>query len=236
MKLGTIAAKFADDLSNLKFSAPTAYCYNPLEYAALTANKYFDLYGRGEKEVLLLGMNPGPFGMAQTGVPFGDIGFVRDWLEIEGSVKKPKKEHPKRLIDGFNCKRGEVSGQRLWGWAKQKYKTSNKFFKKYFVWNYCPLCFMEETGRNRTPDKLYPNEREALFPICDLALARVIEELNPKYLIGVGKFAEDRLKSNPQSKNRTVGRMLHPSPASPAANAGWERQIERQLKDLGITL
>ena len=35
------------------------------------------------KRVVFLGMNPGPFGMAQVGVPFGEVAAVRDWLRID---------------------------------------------------------------------------------------------------------------------------------------------------------
>lgn len=236
MTIDKIVKKFAAKLADLEFTLPTYYCYNPLEYAYQPAKSYCDKYGKGQKEVLLLGMNPGPFGMAQTGVPFGDITFVRDWLGIEEQVGKPLLEHPKRPIDGFNCKRSEVSGQRLWGWAKKRYLTSDKFFSRYFVWNYCPLCFMEESGKNRTPDKLPPLEREQLFPICDWALTEVIKELNPKFLVGVGKFAEDRFKAIEAGKSRIVGRILHPSPASPMANAGWDKAMEKQLVELGVRL
>ena len=41
---------------------------------------------------------PGPFGMAQTGIPFGEIEHVRDWIGVSCAVDKPKNEHPKRLI------------------------------------------------------------------------------------------------------------------------------------------
>jgi len=205
------------------------HVYNPLHYAALLTEQYLERYGFAHEETLLLGMNPGPFGMAQTGVPFGDVSIVRDWLQIEGKVKKPRPEHPKRLVEGLDCSRSEVSGTRLWGWAKERFKTPDKFFKKYFVWNYCPLCFMEESGKNRTPDKLPKEERERLFAFCDQALVAVIEELRPKVVVGIGKFAEERaLSVCPATTEVRYG--LHPSPASPAANRNWQETFEQQLR------
>jgi single-strand selective monofunctional uracil DNA glycosylase len=172
--------------------------------------------------------------MAQTGVPFGTVGFVRDWLGIEGPVGKPALEHPKRPIQGFAMEREEVSGSRLWGWARDRFRSPDHFFRRFFVANYCPLVFMEASGRNRTPDKLPAVEQKELFRLCDRALRRVVKTLNPRLVVGIGKFAEDRAQSALVDMDIRIGRILHPSPASPAANRGWAEQAERQLKSLGI--
>src|SRR6476646_278158 len=124
-------------------------------------------------------MNPGPFGMAQTGVPFGEVKAVRDWMGIDGRVGRPDPEHPKRPVLGFGHPRAEVSGTRLWGWAEARYRTADAFFDRFYVLNWCPLCFLEEGGRNRTPDKLPVAERDALYAVCDRALRRQIEVLRP---------------------------------------------------------
>jgi len=214
-----------------------SHVYNPLEYAREPHREYLERYGRPPKEVLLVGMNPGPWGMAQTGVPFGEIGLVRDWLRIEGAVGKPEPEHPKRPIEGFACSRSEVSGRRLWGWARERFGSPERFFERFFVWNYCPLVFMEAGGRNRTPDKLPRDERDPLFDACDRALERAIDHLAPRWVVGVGKFAEARAREVTGAREAVrVGTILHPSPASPAANRGWADQAERQLLALGITL
>jgi single-strand selective monofunctional uracil DNA glycosylase len=172
VELPTIADRLRYEVNHIRFTKPVTYVYNPLDYAWEPHARYLERYGRGRKEVVLLGMNPGPWGMAQTGVPFGEVGFVRDWLRIEGPVGKPKREHLKRPVTGFACHRSEVSGARLWGWAKENFATPRRFFSRFFVANYCPLMFMETTGRNRTPDKLLLIEREPLFAACDLALRR----------------------------------------------------------------
>jgi len=183
-----------------------------------------------------VGMNPGPFGMAQTGVPFGDRGMVRDWMGIEEAVARPGAEHPKRPVQGFACARGEVSGQRLWGWARDRFGPPEAFFARFFVANYCPLVFMEESGRNRTPDKLPKAERDALYAVCDRALAATIDHLQPRWVLGIGRFAEGRIRAVVGERGITVGSVPHPSPASPKANQGWAPLMEAALAEQGIRL
>ena len=236
--LDRITDDLVADLADIAFAPPTAYVYNPLVYARAPWDLYCRKYGGGgEREVLLLGMNPGPFGMAQVGVRFGEVAAARDWLGIQAAVGKPEPEHPKRPILGFDCARSEVSGRRLWGWAAERFGSPERFFERFFVANYCPLVFMEQGGRNRTPDKLPVAEREPLFAACDRALERTVEHFQPRFLVGVGKFAEDRIRAAlGQRPGVTVGRILHPSPASPAANRGWAEQADAQLQALGVAI
>ena len=216
-------------MGSLSFELPTAYIYNPLEYAWGIHRQYLELAGGGKKKVVFLGMNPGPYGMAQTGVPFGEIPAVRDWMGLKGEVKKPNLEHPKRPVDGLECTKSEVSGRRLWGLFSEKYPAAHGFFKDHFVVNYCPLVFMEESGKNRTPDKLPAAETKPLEQACDDHLRQVIEILEPEWLIGVGAFAEKRASIALSDLNVQIGKILHPSPASPAANRGWAEAANKQL-------
>ena len=234
--LNKITDDLVADLAGLTFGLPTAYVYNPLVYARPSWDLYCEKYGQGRPEALLWGMNPGPFGMSQSGVPFGEVNYARDWLGLEAPVGKPPREHSKRPVEGFACRRSEVSGARLWGWAKDSFGTPEAFFSRFFIANYCPLVFMEESGRNRTPDKLPASEREPLFAACDRAMLRTIEHFQPRLVIGVGKFAEDRLRAALAGTRREVviGRVPHPSPASPLANGGWSDLMTKALGDLGL--
>lgn len=219
----------------MSFAPPVTHVYNPVEYASTPHRAYLRRFARPGCDALLLGMNPGPWGMAQTGVPFGEVELVRDWLGITGRVDPPENEHPKRPVQGFDCTRSEVSGRRVWGWAKDRFGTPEAFFEQFFVWNYCPLSFMEEGGRNRTPDKLPAEERDAIYALCDAALGEVVKELAPGRVIGIGAFAQTRAQAA-LGPDIEVGRILHPSPASPVANRGWAEQAERQLEEMGIPL
>ena len=226
------------ELAGLRFKTPITHVYNPLVHARRPHVAYLRQYARESARVLYLGMNPGPYGMAQTGVPFGEVASVRDWMGIEAPVTPPEGEHPKRPIQGFACTRSEVSGARLWGAIRDHYGTPERFFAEAFVINYCPLVFMEASGRNFTPDKLPARTRARLFDACDRHLVRTVELFAPEWVIGVGKFAEDRARQALAAAGRAdtvqVGTVLHPSPASPAANRGWAEQARNQLGALGV--
>jgi single-strand selective monofunctional uracil DNA glycosylase len=234
--LKTITDALVSDLAGLTFGPPVTHVYNPLIYAREAWDLYCEKYGQGPKEVLMLGMNPGPFGMAQTGVPFGEIAAVRDWMGIESPVEKPEVEHPKRPILGFACLRSEVSGRRVWAWAAERFGAPEAFFARAFVANWCPLVFMEEGGRNRTPDKLPRADREPLEAACDRALRRTIELLAPRAVLGFGKLAEERLRAVAGDMDLIIGRVAHPSPANPAANRGWAALMDAALAELGLSI
>ncbi len=236
MELKAITDELVRDLADCKFAPPVTHVYNPLVYARRPYDTYLQRYAKPPKQVVLVGMNPGPWGMAQTGVPFGEVQAVSEWLGIREKVDTPANPHPKRPVEGFDCPRSEVSGRRLWGWAKETFKTPECFFARFFVANYCPLLFIEESGRNRTPDKLPAAEQQTLFAACDRALRRTIEFLRPPYVVGVGRFAEGRVLQALGGLEVTIGCITHPSPANPKANRGWEAIITKELKDLGVLL
>lgn len=228
------ARRLARETDKLRFGPPVTHVYNPLKYAWRGHEEYLKRFGDGRKRVLFLGMNPGPFGMAQTGVPFGEIAFVRDWLKIHSRIDRPPNEHPRRPVLGFDCHRSEISGARLWGLFAQRFGTARSFFADHFVVNYCPLAFLEETGRNRTPDKLPGKERDALFTICDDHLREVVRLLKPQWMIGVGDFATKRAREALADSSVQIGQILHPSPASPASNRNWAGTVTAQLQSLGV--
>ena len=221
-------------MERLTFSPPAAHVYNPLAYARAPYRSYLERYATGRPEVLFVGMNPGPWGLAQTGVPFGAVSMVRDWLDIDEPVGKPPDEHPKRPVEGFACTRQEVSGARLWGWAKERFGTPERFFDRFFVGNYCPLLFLDEGGRNVTPNKLQASDRDALTAPCDRALRRLALHLGVERVIGVGAYAEKRAEDVLGDLDVKIGRILHPSPASPKANRGWSEAATAELRAMGI--
>jgi single-strand selective monofunctional uracil DNA glycosylase len=233
-RLIAAACELRDAVDALPFAPPVAFVYNPLSYAWQMHEAYLKEFGAGRKRVVFLGMNPGPFGMAQTGVPFGEVSAVRDWMKLDAPVKKPAREHPKRPVLGVRCPRSEISGQRLWGLFKQRFGAAENFFADHFVANYCPLAFMSASGANLTPDKLPSSEAGPLFAACDAHLCAVVDALQPEWLIGIGDFAEKRLWQIFAEDRFQIGKVLHPSPASPAANRDWAGAATKQLIALGV--
>lgn len=244
--LADASLALAQQCSDLCFSAPS-HVYNPLHYALTAHLDYLcrcgGLFAAQPGGVLFVGMNPGPWGMAQTGVPFGEVAAVRDWLGICDNTGKPADEHPARPVQGFACPRSEVSGRRLWGLFKQRFGTAESFFAEHFVLNYCPLMFLQSDGnkcRNLTPDKLPASETAPLFAACDDFLRLAVEQMQPKWLIGVGAFAEKQIvrtfaeeDASFTEKGGKIGRILHPSPASPASR-DFADKAAAQLIALGI--
>jgi single-strand selective monofunctional uracil DNA glycosylase len=241
-QLLTAGRELSRSLASLGFAPPVTHVYDPFDYAWAPYEAYVRRFGATRKRVVLLGMNPGPFGMMQTGVPFGEVAAVRDWMGLRAPVRRPAREHPRRPIDGFDCRRSEPSGRRLWGWAAARFGSAPAFFDQWFVVNYCPLVFLEASGRNLTPDKLQAASRRAVTDACDRHLAAALVALRPEWAIGVGGFAEQRLQAVLRSprldaalaRELKVARILHPSPASPAANRGWTAAVDYTLTQLGV--
>ena len=229
----SIAQRLRDELATIRRGGAVRHVYNPLVYAWAPHRAYLDRFGRGERDVLIVGMNAGYFGMTQTGVPFGDVVMVRDWLGIEGRVPRPSDEHPKRPIEGFACRRREVSGQRLWGWARDAFGTPERFFARFFVVNYCPLCFLGETGANLALDKLPAASRTRLVEACDRALHAAAIALNVRYVVGLGHFAARRAAAV-LGTEVVCGGAPHPSPANASIGPHWAREMERALAAMGI--
>jgi len=228
------ARQLSSTLAPMRFGEPVTHVYNPLVHAGRGHRRYLQRFADSQKRVVFLGMNPGPYGMTQTGVPFGEIAAVRDWMRIEEKIDRPTPEHPKRPVDGFACTRSEVSGARLWGAIANHWRRPEAFFRDHFIANYCPLVFMEATGRNRTPDKLPAEERDRLYAACNDHLRRVVKILEPEWIVGIGAFAETRARDVLHDLDLGFGRILHPSPASPKANRDWAGEAEREYRALGL--
>ncbi len=231
-ELARVARTLSRDLHAVRPGPGVSCVYDPLDYAWVAHAAYLAL-ARPKPKALLLGMNPGPFGMVQTGVPFGEVEAARTFLGITDGVRTPCTQHPKRPVLGFACTRSEVSGRRFWGLMRQEFGTASRFFRAGFVWNWCPLAFTAPSGANVTPDKLPARARATIEQACDRALARVVDALQPRMVIGVGAFAQ-ACAQRALGDRIPVHTVLHPSPASPAANRGWDTAARTQLRACGF--
>ena len=231
-KLRDDVEKFADSL--VKEGSVDAV-YNPLAYAWEPHRAYLELASGGGAKTLLLGMNPGPHGMGQMGIPFAATSVVRDLLKITNlEVGQPRKPHPKRPISGLDWPKEEVSGTRLWGLLANEYGSAESIFKSVFLLNHCPLMlFSGERATNITPDKITGPTTKALLERCDEHLREVADIMQIERVIGVGRYSEKRALNALSGIDISVTTCWHPSPASPLANRNkgedWKKNVRNVL-------
>ncbi len=228
--------RLAREVGGLAFASPVGFVYNPLTYARLAHEAYLARYASTTRRVVLVGMNPGPWGMAQTGVPFGAISMVTGFLGIREDVRPFAGAHARVPVKGFECTRSEVSGMRLWGFLRDTYGTAETMAREMFVANYCPLLFLDHDGRNLTPDRISRADQPPLFAACDRHLRAVIQALEPEWLVGVGLFAAGRARAVVEAGGLPVkvASIPHPSPANPKSQKDWPGQAAAALRAAGV--
>ena len=214
----------------IKNNEKVEFVYNPLNYAWEPHKKYLEDYGSSGAKIIIMGMNPG-HGMGNTGIPFGCPKKVKNYLGITNlEVREPVKIHPKRRITGLDCEKSEISGERIWGLIEEIYGKPDNAFRNIFVMNHFPLWMFNSKGQNITPDKLSKKSTVKIFRTCNKYLTDMVDILNAKMVIGVGKYANkmanEAIKEN-GLRGVLVREIPHPSPANPLANkdkgAVWRR-------------
>lgn len=215
-----LTEEFNKKLNELQFDFD-GFVYNPLNYASLLHNQFLNR-NTNTIDNLFMGMNPGPFGMAQNGVPFGATSKVKDFLKINGSVDLVLDAHPKLPIVGLEMKREEESGKRFWSVMEEIYGNCEEFFKHSFATNYCPLAFIDKgsTAKNITPDKLSKQDQKKIELVCDEFLEKQINILKPKRIIAIGRYSEKMALKNKDKIE--VLYLFHPSPANPKGFSYWK--------------
>jgi single-strand selective monofunctional uracil DNA glycosylase len=231
------AAKHLSEQCNKKIPAllkhkDVAHVTNPLDYAWELHEQFIRKWGGFGAKTLLLGMNPGPYGMAQTGVPFGATKMATDVLQIEAvELQTPAGAHPKRPIQGLSMERQEVSGTRFWTFMVDHYGSIEATFSNIFVVNHCPLLILGETGRNITPVDIPKSIINPILDLCDQHLKSVVDIMGIERILGVGNYAKKRAKTIVPELD--IDAMWHPSPASPLANrnggADWRENVASKL-------
>lgn len=235
----TLTRSVADRTDGLRFDAKVAWTYNPLQYAWKVHEAYLERFGTGPKDAIFLGMNPGPWGMAQTGIPFSDTTIAGDWMGLRGiPIGRPENEDPERPILGWDLDREEGSGQRLYGYVRERFGSVDAFFENHFTLNYLPLVMFSEEGKNLPPSRLLKSDREDVFAACDPYLKGMLDYYEPRVAVGVGKFALRRLEACLEARDVRIVDIPHPSPASPIATRDggrhWIRLVDETLEDAGI--
>lgn len=154
-RLDRLEQRLNSALATRRFPARIAAVYNPTVYARRLHCAYLERFLANRRPaVVFVGMNPGPWGMCQTGVPFGCVPAVRDWMRLDGELDgRPPGELAAYPVRGMQCERVEVSGTRLWAVMRQVFGDAERFFAHCFVHNLCPLALFAE-HRNVTPAEL----------------------------------------------------------------------------------
>ena len=241
-----LSAKCDQVIAKIEKTTIVAHATNPLDYAWPHHEQYLRKWGGLGATTLLLGMNPGPWGMAQSGVPFGSTEISKNKLQITPQqLKTPLNAHPKRPIIGLELERQEISGQRLWSLMFDYYGDCQDIFANIFVVNHCPLLLLGESGKNLTPDNLPVDVMKPILEACDEHLLSVIDILGIKRVVGIGKYAEKRARMalnagksghgiSPSGRDIAITSCWHPSPASPLANRNngddWRENVISVLK------
>lgn len=235
-----ITTRLRDRASKICFEHKVGWYYNPLDYAWPVHRAYKESLCNPSGRALLVGMNPGPWGMGQTGVPFGDPQIVGDWMGLgkDFVIKKPASERDSRPVNGFDSERREGSGQRLYGFLKECFGNLKNFFEANFVISYCPLLMFTPEAKNLTPPNLLKKEKKKIYSICDPYLKDMINIYSPEVLVGIGKFATERLREVSPSDGDDIFRIPHPSPANPEAtrNGGsyWRSRVKKVLTEANL--
>ena len=177
----------------------------------------------------MVGMNPGP---VRDGADGRAVRRRRRWCATSSASRgrsgSRRVEHPRRPIAGFDCHRSEVSGTRFWGWARDRFGTAERFFERVYVANWCPLVFMEESGRNVRRTSCPPPSARRSSSVCNEALARVAETL-ARRSSSASAASPSSGRARRSATSVRIGRILHPSPASPAANNDWPASSTRSF-------
>lgn len=232
MKLVDAAARLRDAVEGLSLESP-AYTYDPLAYAWAPHEAYLRRYGAKQGRFVFVGMNPGPWGMAQTGVPFADVAWAHGWMGIIGPVDAPARTHPKRPVLGYASTRSDPTGGKFYGWAKRRFGTADRFFADFAVLNLCPLMFLDAEGRNVTLAQLRKSDLDKLMSACDAWLREALDALAPRAILPMGAVVEERVRD--LAPSAPVHAVRHPSPANPANNAGWGDEVDALLAEATVT-
>ena len=208
--------------------------YNPLMYAWEIHEEFIRISGGEGAQTILLGMNPGPHGMGQMGIPFAATSVVRDLLGISGiDVDKPAVTHPRRPVNGLSHPKEEVSGTRLWGLLQDRYGSARQIFQNVFLVNHCPLMILDgPRGTNITPNNVSGPSVHDLLERCDQHLREAVIALGAEEVIGIGKYAEKRANLALSGMGTRVKTCWHPSPASPLANRNGGEDWRKNVRDV----
>jgi len=208
--------------------------------------------------VLVVGMNPGPHGMAQTGVPFTD-----PWIVDELDLQAPRADVPPADIPavgswrhrshrarGVLGSKREESAKRLWpllreicapyaavGPSADKIaEATRRVCNEVLLVNALPICWLDPAGKNVSAEQVEKRApaqvREGLRDLVNEWLQAVADILRPAAVIGVGRWAREFVTDLDVDHFVEIpfrDGIKHPSPSA-GSEAAWRAEAEPILR------
>lgn len=230
---------------------------NPGSYGERWHARFRRTYPLRRNPLLFCGLNPGPYGMAQTGVPFTDLKRLRaelprlaTELEATGSALVPPGLAPAPLRP-FLTRTFESSSVRVYRFLALVRETAEAALRDVVFVNPCPLLFVERrSGENRTPADLPRELRRAagtaragleraarLMAAFDAArlevVTRAVERLEPRGAVLLGRDVAAVIGDSLRARlgARAVVEWEHPARAVPDR---WARGLASELRRRGL--
>ena len=131
--------------------------WNPGSYGAPWHRVFREIYPLRERPILMFGLNPGPYGMGQTGIPFTDVRRLRQCLPKMALTLRERGREPRvpglapRSLRRFFTREFESSAVRVYRFLELGWGSAEKGWRSVGVANSCPLLFLDPEGRNQTP-------------------------------------------------------------------------------------
>jgi single-strand selective monofunctional uracil DNA glycosylase len=213
---------------------------DPSRYGERWHAPFRRLYPPRARPLLVFGLNPGPYGMAQTGIPFTDLkrlaqGLPRLAAELARSGERlslpglaPSSLQP------FLTRTFESSSVRVHRFLRLAHGSAERAFREVVFVNPCPLLFIDRAlGENRTPADLPRALRagvdEARVEVVSVAVAR----LRARGAIVLGRDAAAALSVPLRARlgERAVVEWEHPARAVPDI---WARGLLAALRRRGL--
>lgn len=226
------------------------HVWNPGRYGASWHRRFRRMVPLESNPVILFGLNPGPYGMAQTGIPFTDVKRLRERLprlaaslEIHGPVEVPGLAPPS--LRPFLTRSFESSAVRIYRFLDLAWGSAEEGWRKVGVANPCSLLFMDAAGKNRTPADLQgavsrrrsaghsaAELREACDRLRRKAALEAMAAVRPRGVVLLGKDVQKALGSVTVKVvgARDVLPWEHPARAVPTR---WARGLLGEIRRRG---
>ncbi|XP_073819638.1 uncharacterized protein isoform X2 [Musca autumnalis] len=201
--------------------------YNPLDYDAAKIHKdYLKRYLKGPKRVLFVTMNPASHGELQTGIPFGHMPTIREYMKLKSTIIDSPVPHPSEDEE----QERENNSIYFWQMIREIFYSQNfflsKFFQQRFVHSFCPLAFIDGEKQFVTlenlPDKTY---RKEVTKACVHILEKQLKLLQPDMVIVMGGYVHGNMQRSKYCKTKLLPQIPNPWSMSQSMDT-WKKNLK----------